>query len=109
MYLFTCPGACAQGRPRPRSARIIMLIHVRIKNNIMSIKLLSAARGPTSLGFASLTLFTLMFHVHCLPYLYGRFPKFHRVLFGRDPGTLKSDIVSKKHPQLICSDSRLSN
>ena len=29
--------------------------------------------------------------------------------FGRDPGTLKSDIVSKKHPQLICSDLRLSN
>ena len=28
---------------------------------------------------------------------------------GRDPGTLKSDIVSKKHPQLICSDLRLSN
>ena len=28
--------------------------------------------------------------------IYGRFPKFHRVLLGRDPGTLKSDIVSKK-------------
>ena len=28
---------------------------------------------------------------------------------GRDPGTLKSDIVSKKHPHLICSDLRLSN
>ena len=27
---------------------------------------------------------------------YGRFPKFHRVFLGRDPGTLKSDIVSKK-------------
>ena len=40
---------------------------------------------------------------------YGRFPKFHRVVLGRDPGTLKSDIVSKKHPQLICSDLRLSN
>ena len=26
---------------------------------------------------------------------YGRFPKFHRVFLGRDPGTLKSDIVSK--------------
>ena len=31
------------------------------------------------------------------------------VFLGRDPGTLKSDIVSKKHPQLICSDLRLSN
>ena len=40
---------------------------------------------------------------------YGRFPKFDRVCLGRDPGTLKSDIVSKKHPQLICSDLRLSN
>ena len=28
--------------------------------------------------------------------LSGRFPKFHLVLLGRDPGTLKSDIVSKK-------------
>ena len=28
--------------------------------------------------------------------LSGRFPKFHRVFLGRDPGTLKSDIVSKK-------------
>ena len=28
---------------------------------------------------------------------------------GRDPGTLKSDIVSKKHPQSICSDLKLSN
>ena len=27
---------------------------------------------------------------------HGRFPKFHRVFLGRDPGTLKSDIVSKK-------------
>ena len=28
--------------------------------------------------------------------MYGRFPKFHRVFLGRDPGTLKSDIVSTK-------------
>ena len=27
---------------------------------------------------------------------YGRSPKFHRVVWGRDPGTLKSDIVSQK-------------
>ena len=27
---------------------------------------------------------------------FGRFPKFHRVFSGRDPGTLKSDIVSTK-------------
>ena len=27
---------------------------------------------------------------------YGRFPKVHCVFLGRDPGTLKSDIVSKK-------------
>ena len=43
------------------------------------------------------------------PPSYGRFPKFHLVCLGRDPGTLKSDIVSKKHPRLICSDLRLSN
>ena len=30
-------------------------------------------------------------------------------LLSRDPGTLKSDIVSKKHPRLICSDLRFSN
>ena len=29
------------------------------------------------------------------PVLYGRFPKCHSVFWGRDPGTLKSDIVSK--------------
>ena len=33
-------------------------------------------------------------HIAC-----GRFPKFHRVFLVRDPGTLKSDIVSTKHPQ----------
>ena len=50
------------------------------------------------------------YYYHCYyHYYYGRFPKFHRVFLGRDPGTLKSDIVSNKHPQLICSDSRLSN
>ena len=40
---------------------------------------------------------------------YGQFPKFHRDFLGQDPGTLKSDIVSNKHPQIICSDLRLSN
>ena len=38
---------------------------------------------------------------------YGRFPKFHSVFLGRDLGTLKSDTVSKKHPQLICSGLRI--
>ena len=35
---------------------------------------------------------------HNIMYLiqYGRLPKFHRVFLGRDPGTLKSDIVSTK-------------
>ena len=40
---------------------------------------------------------------------YGRFPKFHRVFLGRDPGTLKSDIVSNIYTQLYLSDLRLSN
>ena len=31
------------------------------------------------------------------------------LFWGRDPGTLKSNIVSNEHPQLICSDLRLSN
>ena len=55
---------------------------------------------------------TFSHRCHIQPYYYlyyGRFPKFHRVFSGRDPGTLKSDIVSKKHPQLIYSDLRLSN
>ena len=42
-------------------------------------------------------------------HVYGRFPKFHLAFLGRDSGTLKSDIVSNKQPQLICSDLRLSN
>ena len=37
------------------------------------------------------------------------FRNFIVLVWGRDPGTLKSDIVSKKHPQLICSELRLSN
>ena len=40
---------------------------------------------------------------------YGRFPKFHRGVLARDPGTSKSDIVSKEYSQLICSDLRFSN
>ena len=39
---------------------------------------------------------------------YGRFPKCPSVFFGRDPGTLKSAIVSKTHPQSNCLDLRLS-
>ena len=37
------------------------------------------------------------------------FRSFIVFLLGPDPGTLKSDIVSKKHPHLICPDLRLSN
>ena len=40
---------------------------------------------------------------------YGQFSKSYVCFCGLDPGTLKSDIVSTKHPQLICSDLRLSN
>ena len=41
-----------------------------------------------------------MSYIHTYIYIYicvcyGRFPKSHRVFLGRDPGTLKSDIVSK--------------
>ena len=56
-------------------------------------------------------LYVIMILITLLTIWYwcGRFPKFHSVLFGRDPGTLKSDSVPKKHPQLICSDLRLSN
>ena len=42
------------------------------------------------------------------PY-YGRFPKFHRVFLGRDPGTLKSDIASKKHPQVYGNINNSNN
>ena len=35
-------------------------------------------------------------YVRTYVHTYGRFPKFHCVFLGRDPGTLKSDIVSKK-------------
>ena len=40
---------------------------------------------------------------------YGRFPKFHRVLLGRDPGTLKSDIVSKNNNSNNSNHSNGSN
>ena len=42
---------------------------------------------------------------------YGRFPKFHRVFLGRDPGTLKSDIVSKELStiNLVGFDSQIEN
>ena len=42
-------------------------------------------------------------------YITVDFRSFIVFFLGRDPGTLKSDIVSKKHPQLICPDLRLSN
>ena len=42
-------------------------------------------------------------------YIYGRFPKFHRSLLGRDPGTLKSDIVSKNTSTINLFGLRLSN
>ena len=37
------------------------------------------------------------------------FRNFIVFLLGRNPSTLKSDIASKNHPQLICSDLRLSD
>ena len=59
-------------------------------------------------------------HIYIYTYIYVDSNKFrpHNTVdfrnfivffLGRDPGILKSDIVSKKHPQLICSDLRLSN
>ena len=42
------------------------------------------------------------------PCMYGRFPKCHRVLLGRDPDWNPTSC-QKKHPQLNCSDLRLSN
>ena len=41
----------------------------------------------------------IVYHDTDIILYYGRFPKFHRVFLGRDPGTLKSDIASKKYPQ----------
>ena len=49
--------------------------------------------------FVLLLLFIIMIIISSLargPARRGRFPKFHRVVWGRDPGTLKSDIMSKK-------------
>ena len=40
---------------------------------------------------------------------YGRFPKFHRVFVGPRPWHIEMRHRVKKHPQLICSDLRLSN
>ena len=38
----------------------------------------------------------IIIYTEALPH--SRFPKFIVFLLGRDPGTLKSDIVSKRHP-----------
>ena len=67
----------------------------------------SLQRGDV--GWHYLSNATCLIRPHLFLRRYGRFPKFNRVCLGRDPGTLKSDIVSKEHPQLICSDLRLSN
>ena len=40
---------------------------------------------------------------------YGRFPKFHRFLFGPRPWHIEIRHRVKKNIQLICSDLRLSN
>ena len=78
---------------------------IMIHNDGNNILLTSEPVGGLLLPIESLLLPIVTIITIC----YGRFPKFHRVFLGRDPGTLKSDIVSKKHPQLICSDLRLSN
>ena len=59
-----------------------------------------SALGKTIFNMAGLAV-----NVHA----YGRFPNLYSVFWGGDPGTLKSDIVSKTHPQLIGSDLRFSN
>ena len=65
---------------------------------------------PNSLGHVHLKCFAEMIDTHrgagthenkveslaLYRLSYGRFPKFHRVFLGRDPGTLKSNIVSPK-------------
>ena len=35
-------------------------------------------------------------YIYIYVLIHGRFPKYHRVFWGRDPGTLKSNIVSIK-------------
>ena len=42
-------------------------------------------------------------------FAYGRFPKFHLLFLGPRPWHIEIRHRVKKHPQLICSDLRLSN
>ena len=69
---------------------IIMIITIAIIIIIIIISIITNGRSP-SLQDLSRVASDSMSCGWC-----GRFPKFHRVFLGRDPGTLKSDIVSTK-------------
>ena len=75
---------------------VYIYIYIYTYHSILSVAGAEAAADPQALGgIICLTLRSISEMSSCF--------------LGRDPGTLKSDIVSKKHPQLICSDLRLSN
>ena len=78
---------------------IYTCIYIYIYIYIVYTYIISLLPGPEDarVAVAYLRWLEAYYYVYC----YGRVPKFHRVSLGRDLGTLKSDIVSKKHPQLI--------
>ena len=76
----------------------------------------SSGRGVKWIGVVSydklvyhiVKITTPCFHCTHLCRMYGRFPKFHRVFVGPRPWHIEIRHRVKKHPQLICSDLRLS-
>ena len=113
IYIYTC--ICVSGLYM--CTLVYMAVYIYIYIYIYTCICVSGLYMCT-LGYMAVCVY-LTCTCHCTPCVikecaalqaYSRFPKCHRACFlGRDPGTLKSDIVSTKHPQLICPDLRLSN
>ena len=59
--------------------------------------------GSEGARYIYIYIYIYMFYlfIYLFVYIHGRFPKFHRVFLGRDPGTLKSDHRVKKTSTLI--------
>ena len=85
---------------------IYIYIYIHIHTHILVQLLYTAtAKGGAAAGAAAAGVFWGFSGVAAAV----DFRNFIVFFVGRDPGTLKSDIVSKKHPQSISSDLRLSN
>ena len=93
-------GARARGLAADNNHNIVISISISVSisitSSIITSRLSMISGGARARGLAASASLRSISEISCF-------------LGGRDPGTLKSDIVSKQHPQLICSDLRLSN